>query len=260
MRTCTPFSLPAIVEQPLYPWPRNLFKFRPYLLHWSIIVSAIVSASISFKGVKPRNSSRISRFFLSKNLTPIANCSVPEISAVSSANIEKPTELFAKATIWLLTVSSHSLISSFWILGDVYLALPLAFSICSFKIASPASILKSNKSFRLPDLESLPLNAMSCVPQKIILDKIGSNFARLLETVALKALSNKLSTRRSGCSTVLRNLVASSWDWRCQALLTCFWAQLWKSLYFMQGELMNAPVKPRWTGWGKNTYFAHWPS
>jgi len=66
-------------------------------------------------GVKPKNSSRIFGRFkcLSKNRIPIENCSVPEISAVSSAITEKAFAALAKLTISFLINFPHIKMISF---------------------------------------------------------------------------------------------------------------------------------------------------
>jgi len=53
------------------------------------------------KELKPKNSSQIFGWFecLSKNRIPIDNCSVPEISVVSSTITEKAFAALAKLTI-----------------------------------------------------------------------------------------------------------------------------------------------------------------
>ena len=96
--------------------------------------SDIVETSISFNKENPRNSSRIITFSpdVTTSRTLSDNCSVPEISAVSSTISENPTALFAAFTMFSRSACSDKLIKSFCVRCDVKCAFSAAVSITVF--------------------------------------------------------------------------------------------------------------------------------
>ena len=183
------------------------------------------------------------------------SCSVPDMSAVSSAMIENPFDSFAAFTILSLTTSSERAISSFCTRTDVYFAFLLAPSVWSFRIVSPASILNHSRSQRFPDVLSFPLNAMSWLQQNRMLDRIGNSFSRFWVTALLTARSMWLTMVKSGLCAMVRKLLASCSAPLCQEESMCFLAHSLKALYLTKGVTMNAHVRPRCTGWWNSTQY-----
>ncbi|KAK9892572.1 hypothetical protein WA026_020953 [Henosepilachna vigintioctopunctata] len=85
---CTPPSFLDIVEQPSNPKPTHLSAgLRSFFVRNSSMQYAIDFASRPFSSTNPTKISWTSLAFSSKYRSPTDNCSVPEISAVSSANL-----------------------------------------------------------------------------------------------------------------------------------------------------------------------------
>ncbi|KAK9892570.1 hypothetical protein WA026_020950 [Henosepilachna vigintioctopunctata] len=85
---CTPPSFLDIVEQPSNPKPTHLSAgLRSFFVRNSSMQYAIDFASRPFSSTNPTKISWTSLAFSSKYRSPMDNCSVPEISAVSSANL-----------------------------------------------------------------------------------------------------------------------------------------------------------------------------
>ena len=158
----------------------------------------------------PSKSSRTERVSWSTYLTTRLSCSLLDTSVTSSVITVNHFAAWTLVMIFCCTWSATTLITWFWITGDVYVAFLEALARCSSRMVSPASTLKSSKALKFPGfstssmsfsksvaLSQCPRNGMFCRPQNTTVLKMEDSFWWLQAMLSVRAwLSRDLM---SGC-------------------------------------------------------------